>query len=356
MNESLGGEKKKITRRNVLRLAGAGIATIPTAKVASTYILNKQIEEKGPEGSADLEARRKNIAEMSSKYATYRIEYNSHYKISTPEILSGADAVVLERMGSYSPDDIATNIGEKMKVDFPVGDKNVSAHPYRDIIDAAKENKTPIFLADISFALKEDYDESVATEFRKRLETFLGGTMMALYADEIAAVTVNSGETRREFLVKSATMAAGASLLYLSSDAPEQLANLVSTKFKTENADESSMARKIEKFFGNLNGAMHPENSSLLLDTRNVLIAQKTEHIAAMLARQLGKSPTIAIEIGASHFGIERDLLDTELNRVAKLKNDLGVERLKRESLIARVDFEDTGFIVTLYKDPALAS
>gem|GEM_PF-4908885 len=113
---------------------------------------------------------------------------------------------------------------------------------------------------------------------------------------------------------------------------------MVYNKIQERGLNEHSLFRKAEKASRSLNQVIHPEMRRFGIQTRNTLMAQKSEAVAKLLARDLNRKPEVAVIIGGAHAGIEGELKEAEEKRVRELRRDLG-KSFDNNRFIVRIDF-----------------
>lgn len=305
--------KSSFSRRAFLGAAGIAAATAVSAEKAS-------LQQDG------IHERLLNVTQLETENARYQIVYSIHNRINNPNVIQGADAVVLE----------ATDITTKKKLleilKWETEEKTdpivsfLTAPQYKEIIQAAFANRTPMYFAD-----------AVETAGFKREDKIVD---FVVPVEELAALGLGLSaakdlkQTDRRAFITGVAKAAGAA--YLSSSIPQIATEMAAgTTFFSE-PDESSISRKAERVVGGINEAIHPEQHTEMVTSRNTLIAEKSEIIAKLLRKELGRKPQIAIVIGAAHFGIEDELAASESERIRRLRKEYG-ENLPKEQTILRI-------------------
>ncbi len=344
------GAPKKMTRRELLRNTLSGAIVLGSVVSAAERAPNPSQVESDPETAVDVAERVKSIARLESLNARYVIEYGRHNKMSTTEVLNDSDALVLEVISDFTSKEKV--VGIVNGIAFERGQK--MWHPYVVIMQEAFRRKKPIFFVDMvpSKELGSMGREQRIAEIIRSVETLTGGLLIG---DSVRTPAVK--ETgRRSLLATGAKATLGTWLL---SHIPEQVSGAAARSFVADTTPfEGSVSRRLEKSFGAINSTIHPETRTMVVDTRNVLIAQKTETVARYLAAELGRKPQIALEVGADHFGIERELLVSEGTRIQTLKDDLG-DQFSEQGTIARVELVtdmngQSKLEITLIQDPAM--
>lgn len=279
-----------------------------------------------------------NIVRIENPEATFRIVNSLHVVENDPKSLEGADAVILE--------DIMTNaLTPKLKnfrslskqggeaqtfyENFP----RAMGHQYEAIIKNSFEQHKPIFFVDLAGAGR--YSEAMKEEIFSGVVSVLEGALAT------AGLLVNSktehkhGElSRRDFLKKAGIIAAST---YLLTPAVERVVSLTNA-LSLQDLNEHSPLRKAERLIQKTNEDVHPETSIPHMALRNTLIAQKSETISKIMAKELGRKPIANIYIGAGHIGIEEELKKKSGDRLNELRKKLGDE-FKSEGFIIRIDF-----------------
>lgn len=288
-----------------------------------------------------------NVFEMETENAQYKIYYDNHESVIDPRLLDGCDGLIMEMSEEY-------NDPEKVKKMF---EKISSTRDLHDLFQEAAKSGKPIYFADMYRSEDEIETDFDKTEIKAVVE-FLAGAGIGMYA--LKSLEENKKMSRRDFLKIGLGTAAAA---YLSTPFLERAAFVAATKGSDENQnllDEKSISRKANKALGGLNRAIHPELRTILVETRNDIMAQKAETIAKLFHSETGKKPKMAFTVGGKHSGIEKSLMDSEQGRVARLKKDLG-EKLSQYADIAEVSFvsrnkeaNEISFDVRILKDAAL--
>lgn len=289
--------------------------------------------------------KQENVSEVETPSAKYDIVYSLHNQPVKPETIEQADAIILELVGNYETQE---------KVQKHMEFISREQHTYHQIIKSAAEKQKPVFLVDMS-------TDAYATRRDAALNVVLLPVIEAMIAaglvfSGIKGVAKKEKMDRRSFLKLGAKMTAAA---YLSLPQASRLLSFVSTDYFRQVPDEESFSRKTEKFVHKIKSSSHPELYSNVVNVRNNLIAEKSEAIARMLNKKLGRKPQLALLTGASHFGLEESLSSDPFERINSLKKDLGYE-VRRERIIACVEFEAKAgnepqkFSISLLEDPAL--
>lgn len=288
--------------------------------------------EKSPEFSNLL----RNAVELKTESADIEINYSNHGVLSDPAAVKDTDAIILELISEYSTIEDARKVA-----------KTISEHDnqYKLIIQQAAQDGKPIFLIDISTNnLNNDITSKLV--LGPIIEIMIAG---GLVFDE----SKEPKKTRRDFLrlgVKSLVAA------HLSSPAITSTMSLIMSASGNE-PNEGSISRTIERSVRGYNNTTHPELHSDAVDTRNDLIAEKTDFIARILEKEMNKRPRLSLFIGAMHTGIEDSIKSKSDERIERLKSSLE-ERLPQEKFIAKIIFEprvgDTPqkFSISIIEDP----
>lgn len=268
----------------------------------------------------------KNVVEIETVSAKYKIAYVSHFVETNPEVMKDCDAIVLEGWTDYTEKEVAEGLDPKKKM----------SPQYKELILSAIEQKRPIFL----FDLTEEYFKKdkirgkalLSDHWLKNLEAVLGAGLIYSGANKIAKK--ESTLSRRDFIKNSAKILGGIYFAY---------PKILDAALEDENKepDESSLSRKFERRERDIRHTIHPElNPGKLLGTRNCLAAQKSETISRILADELDKKPSISLVMGAHHHGVENLLKEDQESRIKKLQEDLGKD-FESQRFIARIDFLD---------------
>jgi hypothetical protein len=271
---------------------------------------------------------RANVFEMETKNAFYDIAYCHHDQVTRPETTEKSDAVVLELISDYRTEKDAQELIEFL----------LKESQYQEILKTAEAKKQPIFLVDLSFK----HSDRMMEEFYKKerlypkIEALGSGVMLMGSAYYLGKKSIQEDKISRRSFLKSMVGAIGAG--YLATPGLEYLTDTEIRDKKSGLVVEGSSDRKLNKFLEGLNFHIHPELESDAIDTRNDLIAQKSESIAGLLGKQLGHKPRIGILVGAKHSGIERSLANSESNRIKNLMEKLGKE-YEKEMAIAMIEF-----------------
>lgn len=297
------------------------LKTLGVAAVATPFIeTGARVASAGQEYPLDVAGQEKSITNLETANAHYKILYTRHDYVASPALMDGADALILEGAG-IAPRE------EGLTAPFKMDES------HRDNLELAKKAigmRKPFFLTDFVGTNIDHLSREIKKTGRiGDIETLIGGVL--LYKSPDIATS------RRGFIAGSAAAVGGA---YLASRAPQKIADLATTRMHTTGPDEKSISRKIEKGLGGVNTAIHPETYSTVIETRNTLIAQKTEAVAHMLRKELGRKPVIAICIGAAHFGLEAELMSSEKERIIKLRRDFGTD-FAQQAILVRIDVAD---------------
>lgn len=282
-----------------------------------------------------------NVVEMETDNAQYRIYYDNHERGIDQRLLDDCDGLIMEMMADYSDPEKAKEMFGKI-----CANKDGSM----GLLQIAAKNKKPIYFVDMHE--KNSVQKDLSDIETKSVVEFLAGLGIGSYV--LKKVIENKKMNRRNFLkLGLGTVAA----TYLSTPMFQGIVSEETVRNDSELPDENSVSRKAEKVLGNINRIIHPEMKTMTLETRNDLMAQKSETVAKNLSQKIRKKPKLALIVGARHFGIEQSLKDTEQARVKRLKKDLG-EDLPKNSAIARINFiqgdKEIYYDATVLKDSAL--
>ncbi|NTW22252.1 hypothetical protein HGA34_01750 [Candidatus Falkowbacteria bacterium] len=278
----------------------------------------------------------KNTVELSTENADYLLYYTRHDVQTSPEIVPAADAVILE-----SITDLSSDKRTKETVSRALFQKD---RAYHEVVRAAAEQGKPIFLLDLSLktaknqdmmpAQNGEKDEMAENDLRLMIAETLGmGAIIWAASDLKKAFTDNPQMSRRNFFKFLGKTAAGAAL---ASPLIGSMSGYLSASGPKGEPDESSVARKIQKTIEDANYHAHLGRSKVI-HARNDLWAQKSETVAKLLEKDLGRKPKLAMSMGADHVGIERSLKDSGTNRLGRLAENFGAD-FKQEGLIAKIN------------------
>ncbi len=338
MNE--GPEKKdptrQVHRRRLLTAMGGIFGSAPLIVPGAALLASEKKET--DLRIVDHAERRRSIKTLETAEAVYKIEYTIHSKLSTPEVMEGADALIIEAVGDYSGGNAA---------DIVVAEKG-EGNPHSEVVKRAFYDQKPIFLVDTRAEWDPENKDIKEKLIIDLVESMVGGSL-------VARSLTTKEPTRREILKGASTGAAGA---YLLSPSAEFFAARAATEFRRTSPDESSVARSIEKGLNSVNRVIHPESRSFTVEGRDALIAQKSQTVARMLSQELGRKPQIALEIGGGHLGIETEFRSVDADRVARIGRYLNKEEMERDALIARVQLDKStdpySIHVSFYNDPEM--
>lgn len=276
--------------------------------------------ENGPDKLSRKKEIPKNVVEVETENATYRISYELHNATADPDLVDGADGIILEGYYNY---DIRENI--------PKAFRGFSETQMKGVIARSAEQDKPVFSADMSVDLLKFASLCLENPVKKKLieagELLIG---MGLIQSAISEIRNTEKISRRNFLRTTGKMIGGA---YFGMPAIESVLAGISILTK-KILDESSDLRKFSRGLEKVNEYAHPELQTMAIEVRNQLIAQKAETIATQLREKIGKKPNLAIYIGASHFGIEEALKSTQSDRMAKLRTIFKDELVKQAKII----------------------
>lgn len=261
----------------------------------------------------------RNIKELQTATADYEINYTRHDIQSRSGAIEGADGVILEFIGNQATDEEAK---EKVK---RIADERFQ---YLQIIERAAKEVKPIFLVDMS--TNNVKDDSVLNGIIPFFELALAQGLT------FSPKTKKPVLTRRDFLKKGAK---GIMIAYPITAIAEEILQIFEASYIFEEPKEGSLLRSVQRSLGRLNDAIHPEIYSDLIDTRNDLIAEKSDFIARILAGELNKRPKLSLFIGGAHTGIERSLQLEPEERTENLRGRLK-GKLPEERFIVKVIFE----------------
>ena len=218
---------------------------------------------------------------------------------------------------------------------------------YREVVQAARRDRKPLFFVDVNLSAASGESEMFQGNVLRTIESALGVSLVGLTAAELHH-SKNVALSRRAFL---SHVLKGAAALYLLTPRAQQLTSSMSGT----PPDESSVSRKTQRGLQLVNAVLHPElNNPLKLDHRNTIMAQNAEAASLMLSKELGRTPTSALYVGANHTGIEQELQTKEARRVEHIKQH---PELNHHGKIARVDFKNEDGVeamrIQILQDPA---
>lgn len=268
--------------------------------------------------------KKSNVVELETSNARYSIVYSLHNIPNRPEVIEGADGIILEFIGNYQTPKNAEKTSEFL----------LKANQYKEVIKLAVEKQKPIYLVDLSMDTRLEHNLSFP--LKNALLPFIEAAAAGgLIFSGIKNLNKQRNISRRDFLKLGAKIGVAS---YLSlPQASRIFSNIATGHFKHE-PDEKSFSRKAEKFSHKLEVISHPELYSIL-NTRNDLIAEKSEAIAKMIKEEVGRKPQLSILIGAGHTGLEDSFITNFDQRLVRLRNDLG-QNIGREKFIAQIKFE----------------
>jgi hypothetical protein len=285
----------------------------------------------------------RNVVELETASAQYRIIYTEHEVPTNPETIRGVDGVVLECVGDFN------NSNTLKRQVRSIETNNPSFSPSnRAILKESQRLHTPVFFVDFSSesskALGGDTDALLYEMMGRRVIEFLeAGLGVAAGAYVIKRGITTQTMTRRDFIL--GPLAAFLALPFTQS-----------ALLFGGDADETSIHRRAVRVMNSVNSVVHPELKTLAIEGRNLLIAQKGETVGSILRAEKGRKPKLGITIGAEHIGIENALKMKPEERIRRLAGYLRGQ-MSRESLITRVDFPNKNpkeIQVTFYEDRAL--
>lgn len=263
-----------------------------------------------------------NITEIETNVSHYRIVYSDHRIPNRPEAVRGVDGIILEGFLPYNPENAAMGIVEYLTRFEP---------QYYEVVREAIREETPIFFLDA-----RDNPATTGKIDKTRLpeKWQIGAAELLIALILLSDIEIKKQMSRRRFLNESGRVLGS---LFLSSPALQFIFRELSALPKGE-PKEKSLFRRGEKLLGSINRTIHPETRSFNIDTRNTLIAQKSETVARVTNGELGRKPILAIIIGASHMGLERELKKEEEERMEELREDLRGALLQNRHIV-RIDF-----------------
>lgn len=340
--DEAGSEKK--SRRQFLKSAGVALGSASFGLV-SADALGRSSQESAEVGREGQE----NVVTLETDNAFYNIVYSIHTVPNQPATLRGADAAVFELVSRYDPEIIKYGV--------------LLADNYRYVLSDAIRHQKPVYCTDLSIGSTEGIQESeidrevLKSELLLKVETMIGFSLVPTTIQSLAKEVSpkEPGRNRRSFLT---TLAKAGATFYFLAPIGERKSSVNTTSTFTQEPNEASLDRKVERLLRGINTKIHPELvEKLVLRVRNDLIAQKTETAARQLSKTLGRKPTVSLYVGAAHTGIERSLQDIEEKRLQRLKENLG-NNFASQGRIIRLDFmqlengEDT-VAATVLHDPA---
>lgn len=270
------------------------------------------------EKSPEFTNEQGNAVEFKTENADIEINYSIHTVQSNPEAIKNADAIILELVSDYRTIDDARKVA-----------KSISEHDnqYKLIIQQAAQDGKPIFLIDIS-------TNNLNNDITSKL--VLGPIIEVLIASGLLFdESKEPKKTRRDFLRLGAKSLVAA---HLSTPAITSTMGLILSASESE-PNEGSLSRTIERSTRTYNNATHPELHSDVVDTRNDLLAEKTDFVAKILGKEMNKRPRLSLFVGSMHTGIEDSIKSKSSERIERLRSSLK-ERLSQEKFIAKIIFE----------------
>lgn len=256
------------------------------------------------------------VEEFESDNARYRLVESWHFYPNEIRELGNPDAVALETGSAhYRKDPIEVIKAEEDTVQ------------YKDIINELKKREVPIYFVDVPFKkgapgeelgmerqqekikygsdFKEPKNNPLLEHSTKKL---LATTALLAYFAKSLGKKSNEPISRREFLK---SMIKTSATLFLASPLANPLYNFL----------ENSLSPKLKakKEYKKI-------MRELVISFRNVVMAEKTEHLAKILKdNNKGKKPNITIFVGAAHTD-SRD--EMSLNNLLTLKREQTYNRI----------------------------
>ena len=285
--------------------------------------------------------KEKNIVQIETPNAKYKIIYGIHELEQSPEVIKDSDGLIIEGVGNYTTP-------EKVKEFIEIIEKE----PQRQkLIEYCRAHHKSLYLTDINEILLAYYKEA---NILHRLETVAGifssvwglGDYIKEKFPKPASVGSDDNLSRRDFLKKIKTGAktiAGAYLLM--PELSNQLGHLI------KQPDESSLSRKIDRALISANETVHPEIYDIMVTFRNYLIAQKAEYIAQLKKAQTQTIPELSILLGAGHSGIESVLKKSTAERIEFIKKQIKRNKFLKQPLITQVDFNQDEICATFIEE-----
>lgn len=229
------------------------------------------MERKSPEFLNE----QRNAVELKTESADIEINYSNHDVQSNPESINNSDAVILELVSEYTTIEDASKTAETI----------TDVLQYKLIIKKAAQEGKPIFLIDIS-------PNNLNNDITNKL--LLGPVIEAMIANGLIFSGMKQPKnSRRDFLKLGAKSLMAT---HLSTPFITLLTNFPRSLTGNE-PDEASVSRTIERSVRKLNDTTHPELRSDVIDTRNDLMAEKTNFIARMLKIEMNKRPRLSLFI-----------------------------------------------------------
>jgi len=319
-----GAEKEMLSRR--------GFLTGALAAGAASAVMTLDSKPAKAESAAEIHEGMKNVAELETANAHYRIVYSNHTVATNPAVIDGSDALALEV--GIRPVTMDVQRQAQVELFHELYGNTVDVMPtfpgkpqYHDVLPHAFEQDMPVYFIDgtqvdpraveepgLELPLSAD-EELSSRSVKGGIESLLG----------LAALSSGAGQlhkpTRRTLVPGIAKVLGGSWLL---SSLPQALAERTAMSQATPEADEHSVPRRVEKTMESVNHTLHPELRTVVVDVRNALLAQKAETLGRWLTKKIGRKPIITLVIGGMHVGIERELSANESDRVEELKGAFG--------------------------------
>lgn len=275
-----------------------------------------------PENSQTPLFRRTEIAEdtvrIETKEGIFNIVYSRHDLPNNPEIIDGADGLILE-----------LRISEEF-VEAPHEGIFFGRPQYQELLRETFKQGKPVFLPDLVCDNKTWQDIRYRDGMIFAVEVFLGATV--LFKNQIFKPKKIS---RRDFLGKGLRYGTG---LYLAGLPILSLVGdvLLEIQEKRTGTVDASSRRQFDDLFYSL----HPElRHPIKIEARNHLLAQKAATIASALGQKLQHKPQFVFPVGAAHYGIEDSFQLSPEERIQKLWDSLG-EDFEKQGIIIEARFE----------------
>ena len=313
----------------------------------------------GPFESGGQAEQFQHIKTIETPQATYRIIYDRHQLVHSPDEIGDADAYVSE----FDPEiDFSEPVGAKAAIlkrwERFYQRRGTARNPKASEVIPAFENrlkKMPYYMydvADTKLTLKGIEDNRVYAQVAK-IALGLGA------AGYLGKNVVSEGLLTKRKLLRNAIAAA------LAVGGAAQLAALLPGQ-----AEEHRQLTPLEKEIQNISEWLNPESESLVTTYRNAIWAHKLQRITEdVRIKNPDKKPVLDIQAGAIHSGLERMLRADPAKRLEYIRRmshiwskvfDIGPDGVVI-SAVARFEYSETEKAWTPstssppYRDPELA-
>ncbi|MEJ0053782.1 MAG: twin-arginine translocation signal domain-containing protein [bacterium] len=275
-NTQSQSEPERIDRRVFLRGVLAGGAAVAAGPLAP--------QEAQASTAQEIHEGMKNVAELETENAKYKIVYSLHNIPTNPGVLERSDALVLEMTdindGEIAKSEVTTHMN---------GHSGASGKlQYQDVLPTALDRGMPVYFADaMGFSEEAVFSEMIKREVITQAEGTVG--IGALVGGAISLKKNQSRPDRRKLLGGIAGLTSG---IWLNMPRAENLVQRALYADNTREPEEGSLYRTIDKKLTDANYHLHPETRTKVRDVRNTLIAQKAEKLGKWLTAKLDKKPT----------------------------------------------------------------